>query len=259
MNHYIKSMMDMCLSFADISCLNKEEIIRQLPPTYVFDNKDTETQGFIFPKMAYPYGTNQLFIVFRGTECKIKDWLTDLNGFQTVVPYNNDSSPIRVHKGFIEAYKSVRTNIHEYLNYNKNKICNVICAGHSLGGALATLCAVDINYNYNDIPIEVYTAGSPMIGNKAFVESYNKRLFNSTRAYLYSDIVPKCPPSWLQVISGKYEHVNHGLPLGPKDIFLGLKLWIFSRFKSARLTTDLANHSIDLYKKYLNIAYDAVY
>lgn len=52
----------------------------------------------------------------------------------------------------------------------------VIAAGHSLGGAQATLAALDIVHELQ-IPREhlcVYTFGAPRVGNHMFATLYNK-------------------------------------------------------------------------------------
>jgi hypothetical protein len=51
------------------------------------------------------------------------------------------------------------------------------CAGHSLGGALATLAAMDIRKACPDeatLDISCYTFGAPRTGNHAFAYEYNE-------------------------------------------------------------------------------------
>lgn len=72
----------------------------------------------------------------------------------------------------------------------------VHCIGHSLGGALATLCAEWISSAYSIKPY-LYTFGSPRVGLIGFVDMCTKavgceRIF---RAYHKTDIVP-CIPIW---------------------------------------------------------------
>lgn len=65
-----------------------------------------------------------------------QDWKTNLTFRKKVVPYGNDSSKIRIHSGFIYAYKSpsVRDVIHSVIS---NDIYNIKLTGHSQGAALA--------------------------------------------------------------------------------------------------------------------------
>ena len=44
----------------------------------------------------------------------------------------------------------------------------LVCAGHSLGGALATLAAYDIQTAFGFRDLQVYTYGAPRTGNHAF-------------------------------------------------------------------------------------------
>ena len=104
-----------------------------------FDIQETDTQGFILND------NRQITIAFRGTQ-QPQDWFTDLNGFQIRYPdygtRGNPFSEIKVHQGFYQAYKSARGIIHEAIN-RINPTSITVC-GHSLGGALSTLCAVDM-------------------------------------------------------------------------------------------------------------------
>lgn len=44
----------------------------------------------------------------------------------------------------------------------------VICTGHSLGAALATLCGVWSSLQWLDADVRVVTFGSPAVGNQEF-------------------------------------------------------------------------------------------
>lgn len=220
--------------------LDEELLSNKYPESIFIENKITDTQGFILKDID-----NNLIISFRGTQ-QIKDLLTDFNAWQQVIPYGNYHSKIRVHAGVLSAYKSVRGTILEHVSSNKHNIDDIYITGHSLGGALAIFCAVDIQYNYNLKPI-VYISGNPAVGNKEFVRSYNKRVPDTIRTYLKKDIVPKLPPWWFQLKYGGYSHVDHPNPIGPNNFWTGLKLFFTFR---KDFFANLANHSIDLYKKY---------
>ncbi len=161
-----------------------------------FENKGTDTQGMF----GVAHG-DTLVVAFRGSEeTGIADWITDLKFIQQVFPYGEGGNKkVKVHYGFIQAYKSVRDAV---LNETKKTpYKRIICTGHSLGGALATLAALDIEYNLPDKDISCYTFGSPKVGNKYFTESYNKRVPKTFRFVNGSDTVPNIPP-------GAYRHVG---------------------------------------------------
>ena len=45
-------------------------------------------------------------------------------------------------------------------------------AGHSMGGALATLCAIDLKFAFGLPDVRVYTYGSPRVGNDIFASFF---------------------------------------------------------------------------------------
>lgn len=66
---------------------------------------------------------------------------------------------------------------------------------HSLGGALATLCAMEI-VNSRRVPrlqLRMYNYGSPRVGNSAFAAKYNELVTDSFRLVNESDVVPSIP------------------------------------------------------------------
>ncbi len=176
-------------------------------PLLISDPK-TDTQCAVLPE-----GTAAT-IVFRGSESS-EDWETDFNTTleraqfdQKVIrdlivepqektyPYaGSNSSGTLIHRGFIAAYFAVRGQIHDYIK--SSGASSVVATGHSLGGALATLCAVDIQYNFSEqVTIEAYTYGAPKVGNDGFQESYRQRVPNSYRVVHGMDLVPELPRWW---------------------------------------------------------------
>lgn len=135
-----------------------------------------------------------LTIAFRGTDSK-GDWASNFMFSKKAIPYGNAESKIRVHEGFLNAYKapSVRDKIQGLMNQS---VRHVRITGHSRGAALAVLCAVDLNYNFPDRCIETVLFGCPRVGNKAFAKSFNRRVFMTVRVENGGDIVTHVPP-WL--------------------------------------------------------------
>lgn len=201
----------------------------------------TDTQCAILAE-----GTTAI-VVFRGSESS-EDWETDFNTKldraqfdQNVVqglivktqektyPYAGSSrSGALMHQGFVTAYFAVRDPIHDYIK--TNSITNVVVTGHSLGGALATLCAVDIQYNFsNTVTIEAYTYGAPNVGNDGFRDSYNQRVPNSYRIVHGMDLVPELPRWW------------QGYRAVDKEIRIG------QRFSLNFVSQRFKDHAIDRY------------
>ncbi|MBK1988126.1 lipase family protein [Sphaerospermopsis aphanizomenoides BCCUSP55] len=175
----------------------------------LINEQSTDTQ------LAILADSSGITIVFQGSNSSF-DWQTNFDTSQEqkefdqaiirgqivaqqdkTYPYKTDNtSGSLMHRGFANAYCSVRDQIHEYIK--NNNISNVTVTGHSLGGALATLCAVDIQYNFAQqlTSIEAYTFGAPKVGNNGFCKSYNERVPKSYRFVHGMDIVPALPRWW---------------------------------------------------------------
>jgi triacylglycerol lipase len=130
---------------------------------------------------------NLVILAFRGTQPdKIKDWLSDLR-FAKV-----RFSGHMVHKGFYLAYQAIRKQILWQIN-NLDESAQLHITGHSLGGALATLAAYDLDslgFKINS----VYTFGSPRVGDRRFAAAFNARFEGrSYRIINDSDIVCRVP------------------------------------------------------------------
>lgn len=130
-------------------------------------------------------------ILFRGTQY-LADWLTNFN-----ITVSRSASGQPVHDGFNLTFKTMESSIKEFMGVlTKNKITQIHCIGHSLGGALATICADWIRSSYKIKPY-LYTFGSPRVGLLGFADCCTtnvgaERIF---RAYHKTDIVP-CIPTW---------------------------------------------------------------
>lgn len=165
----------------------------------LIENKNTDTECFV------RIIGNNVIIAFRGTDSKI-NWISNFCFEKKIIPYGNSDSNIRVHRGFLENYKSIRQTIHKMIPHNS---CKITVTGHSLGAALAVLCAIDLQYNFENHDIEVYLFGCPRVGNAAFAKSYNKRIFKTLRVSNGNDIVTKIPPA----IFG-FRHVGTEIHIG---------------------------------------------
>ena len=81
---------------------------------------------------------------------------------------------------------------------------DVYITGHSLGGALATIAALDIaRKNKLNNPINLYTFASPRVGDNTFADKFNEFVSkDKIKAFRFAnseDIVPKVPfPVWFK-------------------------------------------------------------
>lgn len=106
-----------------------------------------------------------VFIAFRGTK-EPRDFITDAQFLRT-----RDFGGIEIHHGFQCAYASIDAELFKLLVKSSKPI---FITGHSLGGALAMLCAWELAQSIHAWRIHsVYTFGQPRVGNGAFARHYN--------------------------------------------------------------------------------------
>jgi triacylglycerol lipase len=171
-----------------------------------FENKGTHTQGIFGVANG-----NTFVLAYRGSEeTGIADWIRDVKFLPADFPYGDGNKAIKVHSGFIEAYSSVREAM--FKAAKESPLKQVLCTGHSLGAALATLSALDIKYNLPDKTVTCYTYGSPKVGNSDFAKLYNKHVPQTFRYVNGIDLVPSLPPDIPFVID--YEHVGQLCHIG---------------------------------------------
>lgn len=204
---------------------------------FISDNI-TDCQCYIY------YNNNAIFITFRGSS-SIDDWKHDLDT-RTENPKDN----IRIHKGFFDQYISVKDKIYKAIQQiNKNiNLENIHISGHSLGGALAYVCAVDIHMVTNNPNIRVLTIGSPRPGNKDFANYFNNNIRESVRYKNKNDIITKMP------FTSKFKHVHpsiclkDGLQQNDKVYKKFLRRFLYTFGTSISNIGYLRdNHSVDLY------------
>jgi len=169
------------------------------------DNGFTDTQAAVLNQLT----SDRLYIVFRGSDKSI-DWINNFSFRQQIYPYGDGNSEVKFHRGFMMAYFAVRDRLLKAMEKFEGQ--RVIVTGHSLGGALATIAALDIQYNLgreNQLAFIVNTFGAPRVGNKALAESYNRRITNSYRFIYGWDMVTRVPRDWQG-----FEHVEKAIQLG---------------------------------------------
>lgn len=131
---------------------------------------------------------DRLYLTFRGTTSK-KDIITDLDIRRLCI-----KDKIKVHTGFFKQFVSVEKLIRECLDRNKDAT-ELFIAGHSLGGALSYIAAAHFGEMYPDFKVVCHTFGSPRVGNKAFVDWFNKNVHEHIRVINKHDPVPMIPQS----------------------------------------------------------------
>lgn len=139
-------------------------------------------------------------VVFRGTE--IQDW-NDLKADANAIPAVAETLG-KVHSGFKAEADEIWPHIEQELEANTKPIW--FC-GHSLGGAMATICAGRCMLSHIRMePEEVHTYGSPRVGCKRYV---NHVKLDHMRWVNNNDIVTRLPPTWLGYRhSGKEQYLD---------------------------------------------------
>ena len=173
-------------------------------------------------------------IAFRGTQTQI-EWWRNLQATQ-----KNYSNPItaeqygRVHQGYLTI---VREQISSILIETVRQLDPTIpcyITGHSLGGAVATLSAIEIALQIPEIreQIQLYTYAAPRIGDREFAEAHSQLIPNSYRVANLSDSVPLVPPIEIKTkfTTANYAHVG--------------QKWSFT----AQFGDVLLNHVVDTYR-----------
>jgi triacylglycerol lipase len=134
-------------------------------------------------------------LVFRGT-ADLRDWLTNLR--VAPVPWQRGG---RVHEGFARGLAYVWRDVEPAL---RRLDVPAFVAGHSLGGALATVAAAQHEF------AAAYTFGAPRVGDAAFWRTLRCPLYRVVNG---KDVVPTVPPRRLGYAHGGELHELGTTPL----------------------------------------------
>jgi triacylglycerol lipase len=198
---------------------------------------------------AYIFGNNDdAVVVCRGTEPH--DWndvRADLDLRTTVA-----ETVGWVHRGFKREVDDLWPRLEQALVNNTRTLW---FAGHSLGGAMAAICAGRCRLSYiKSNPRALFTFGSPRIGNRRYVN------FVQLEAYRWvnnNDIVPQVPPAWLG-----FRHKGQEVYLNAYGQIRRLCYWQrtkdrwrgFTRGLRERKFDHFADHSIGQYIEHIGQA-----
>lgn len=157
-------------------------LIRDLGFGYVQPIQEGSTQCYFVAQQ------DVAVIVFRGTD-ELRDWIINLSLVGAPWP------PHSVHKGFFDAYNSVKPRVRRELD-NAPEIQNIWLTGHSQGGALALLCAYDLSCVNRTIK-GLVTFGQPTAAALPLLGRMDSHLESATLRLVHGqDIVPRLPPGY---------------------------------------------------------------
>jgi len=161
------------------------------PGATLISNKATDTHA-----LALADG-GDLIVAFRGT-ADLRNWLTDLECAKS--EFKIHGLKLKVHAGFLRAWLSIRDEVSALVSSRAPGPASLFLTGHSLGGALAMLAAMDLQG-----VAACYTFGQPRVGAPAFANAYNAFLRARTfRVVNSDDLVPRLP--WLLA---SYRHAGN--------------------------------------------------
>ncbi len=187
------------------SCFKHVELTYDKCPLPII--KDTSPEPTALGHILYHSQLNIIYIIFSGTtdSCMLgmdmSHGQTDMDGLNNVV------NGMKCHHGIYLAYMSIRDQMKKCLQpllaaikskqtqyENKrdivyNKYPQIVITGHSLGGALSQLCALELAY-YNPIH---YSFASPLIFNHTTATVFDKFVKMSYRIANTSDLITMAP------------------------------------------------------------------
>lgn len=176
---------------------NKVDALKGFVPTYHINNAMHDTEGYI----GYTPEQATIYVVFRGSE-SISNWISDLD--MVLITYDeNGCSDCKIHQGFYDAEKKFIADVLTQVKDLKAQFpsYSVMVTGHSLGAALATLTAIDVQ-SAGLGPVSMYNFGSPRVGDVAFSEWASYYMTDHNRITHHKDMIVHSPPY------GDYQHVN---------------------------------------------------
>ncbi len=187
-----RRLLERALLFAELS------LISYLPPGQT--EKAAKRLGFedvVFynndGSQAYSFANdNDVVIAFRGTEPnEWNDIKADLNVAKVLA-----ETVGRVHRGFKKEVDDLWPMLKEMLSQDQQTLDKHLWfTGHSLGGAMAAICAGRCLLSHiKTSPEQVHTFGGPRIGTKRYV---NYAKIDFYRWVNNNDVVTRAPPAWL--------------------------------------------------------------
>jgi hypothetical protein len=148
------------------------------------------------------WDTENIYITYRGT-ADLKDIYDNID-----IRHEKLHENIRIHKGFYNQFMSIEEKITNDIKHISNEypIKNIIFAGHSMGGSLATISSPFYGAMFkNKFKIISHTLGCPTVGNIDFINWFSSNVDENVRIECEGDVVPYIR------IHDHFYHVPNGL------------------------------------------------
>eukprot|EP01059_Diplonema_ambulator_P003859 TRINITY_DN1355_c0_g1_i1.p1 TRINITY_DN1355_c0_g1~~TRINITY_DN1355_c0_g1_i1.p1 ORF type:complete len:2113 (+),score=555.76 TRINITY_DN1355_c0_g1_i1:36-6341(+) len=157
-------------------------------------------------------------VVFQYGDMDMRNVETDFSCRLTEMQVGDRT--VNVHTGFAELWSKFKDRVFDTLSMklgldDEDDDTVLVFTGHSLGGALATLAAVDVASSlYKKRKVTMYNFGSPRVGDSDFSAYYDSVVPNSYRVVCKGDPVTMLPPMF------SYTHVGHSVLMNSSGEFI---------------------------------------
>lgn len=103
-------------------------------------------------------------------------------------------------------YTKARDRIHELIL--EHAPSRLLLCGHSLGGGIACLAAVDIRAFFDGVEIHLVTFGAPRVGDTAFASQLESSVRSYVRVNAPNDLIPDFPGVLLGFTHGRVDDIE---------------------------------------------------
>jgi triacylglycerol lipase len=190
---------------------------------------------------AYILGNrNDCIVVCRGTEPnQWNDIRADANAWTVATDVG------RVHSGFHTEVSELWPLLEKALKENQRTLW---FSGHSLGGAMAAVCAVRCKISsIPSNPKAIFSYGAPRVGNRPYTSVLKLQHY---RWVNNNDIVPRVPPRWLG-----YRHMGQEIYLNRHGKISYLRAWFRVRDRFRGLLSSLRVGKLDYFSDHSMFEY----
>lgn len=190
---------------------------------------------------AYVLGNRfDCMIVCRGTEPnQWNDIKADANAWTVA------SEVGRVHSGFHSEVNELWPLLEQQIKENQRPMW---FSGHSLGGAMAAVCAVRCKISpIPSSPQAIFSYGAPRVGDRSYTS------FLKVKHYRWvnnNDIVPRVPPRWLG-----YRHMGQEIYINRNGRISNLRSWFRVRDRFLGLLASLRLWKLDYFSDHSMVDY----
>lgn len=135
--------------------------------------------------VAFMDTSNNLYISCRGMKSFIGPEKNSASNFSQVPVSLGNTETGMIHRGFGNVYtQHVQQKFTHFLKTLNTTPDNIILGGHSMGGCIATLCAVDAKQTFPNVNTTVFTFATPRFTNPSLknkiLQILNNRIFKIT-------------------------------------------------------------------------------